>query len=256
MCKLSIFVILIAILLLANASYTDSDVCSNINKEFIKEHLPLINFKIMSKRQINDLCEVVIKTRNKLIPFYAGENYIVSGSMYQGGFRITSQTINRLTVENFKNNLAILKKSVAFSYIPSGETSRKIYIFTDPLCPYCNRSEKKVKKLADKYGITLKIVLITVHGKNGRKKCIEALCRNFGLEEYSSMQWKTSKVNEKYQCQKGKDLLSLAEKVSDLLMVDGVPAFFLDDGTFIDGANIDALENAIKRIEKGDKSVK
>lgn len=253
--KLSILIALIVILLLSTASYTKSDVCSKINSEFIKEHLPLYNFKIMSKRQINDLCEVVIKTRNKLIPFYAGKNYIVSGSMYQGGFRITSQTIDRLTAENFRNNRDILKRSVAFSYTPSGNASMEIYIFTDPLCPYCNRSEKRVKKLADKYGITLKVVLISVHGKNGRKKCIEAICRNFGFEEYSSMQWKTSNVNERYQCQKGEELISLADKVSDLLMVDGVPAFFLDDGTFIDGANIDALENAIKRFKGKDKSV-
>jgi thiol:disulfide interchange protein DsbC len=254
--KLSVFLGFIVILLLANASFTENDVCSNINDKFIKDHLPLSNFKIMSKRQINDLCEVVVKTRNRLLPFYAGKNFIVSGSMYQGGYRITTQTIVRLIAENFKRHLNLLKKSVAFSYIPSGKTSLVIYMVTDPLCPYCNNAEKKVKDLADKYHVTVKTVLISVHGKEGQKKCVEAVCRDFGAEEYSSLQWKTSAVNEEYQCQKGKDLLSLAEHVSDLLMVDGVPSFYLDDGTFVDGANIDALEKAVKRLEKKGKSVK
>ena len=254
--KLSLFLGFIAILFLANPSFTDNDACSNVNDKFIKGHLPLYNFEIMSKRQINDLCEVVLKTRNKLLPFYAGKNFIVSGNMYQGGYRITSQTIDRLIAENFKRHLNLFKKSVAFSYIPSGKTTLVVYMVTDPLCPYCNHAEKKVKELADKYRVTVKTVLISVHGKEGRKKCVEAVCRNFGSEEYSSLRWKASDVNEKYQCQKGKDLLSLAERVSDLLMVDGVPSFYLDDGTFVDGANIDALENAIKRLKRRGKSVK
>jgi hypothetical protein len=98
---------------------------------------------------------------------------------------------------------------------------------------------------ADKYGITLNILLISVHGPEGTKKCIEAVCRNFTFKDYVEKEWKQNNNTDDYQCQKGKDNNDIAEKASEKLNVDGVPVFYTGDGKYVSGANIVELKKVL-----------
>lgn len=226
-------------------SLPGGDPCLHVDSEFLKSQLPIYQFEIISKRNLNGMCEVIVKMHNKLVPIYAGMNFAISGGMYQGRYKITEQILKKLYAEIFSKNIPVINKAVAFTYKPLKSGARTLYMFTDPLCPFCHESGLKVKKLADKYGIVLKTLLIAVRGKKSQEKCIEAVCRNFNISEYFSTKWRTIQTDGKYQCIKGKELLAIADKISDVLMVDGVPAFYLDDGTYISGSDLPVLEKLL-----------
>jgi protein-disulfide isomerase len=127
-------------------------------------------------------------------------------------------------------------------------------MFTDPLCPFCNRIGGEVIKLSDRLGFKLKILLLNVHGEKGRAKCIEAVCRNsvnpsFNFIEYNKPEWKNSDAGKEFICQRGSDLVDKIEKLSEKLGIDSVPFFFINDGSFVSGASIEEVELLFKNGE-------
>ncbi len=86
---------------------------------------------------------------------------------------------------------------------------------------YCHKAGIEVKRLADKYGFIVKVLLVSMKGEEGKKKCIEAACRHymlkdkFNLEQYNELEWKKEAPDEKYLCEHGKELIRKTEEVSD-----------------------------------------
>jgi len=223
------------------------DSCSHVTESFVKSHIAVSRVEIVSKTPVNGFCQVILKLNNKLIPLYTGKDFVIAGDMYQNRKKITKEAINRIKSDNFKKNRKQLDDSVAIIYEPQKKTGPVIYMFTEPLCPYCHDAGEKIRKISDKYGATIKLVLYSVHGEKGVKKCVEAACRGFNLVEYNEIKWKTAKGSEKYQCRRGRDLVARAETISEKLGLEGVPAFFLDDGTFINGADMKKIVLALEK---------
>jgi protein-disulfide isomerase len=123
-------------------------------------------------------------------------------------------------------------------------------MFTDPLCGFCNRAIGNIKSLADKHGAVFNFILITVHGDKGKAKAVEAVCRKFSFEEYSKPEWKKSKDTDKYQCSEGKEAFQRGNTLSGVLGIDGVPVFYVDDGTFISGSEMILLDRALGKKRK------
>ena len=107
--------------------------------------------------------------------------------------------------------------------------------------------------MVEKYNAVLKLILYSVHGERGRKKCIEVVCRGLTYEKYCDTKWKIEKSGERYQCKKGEVLVRKAETVADNLGINGVPSFYLEDGTLISGANLKALEIGLQKLRKSEK---
>ncbi|MDQ7031707.1 MAG: thioredoxin fold domain-containing protein [Desulfonauticus sp.] len=241
--------------------------CNNINKQDIIRHLPKNAFtksffskaKIASKRKIKDMCEVILELSNRFYTCYLTKDFLIIGQMYSNGKSISKPVIEKLklkqtkeTEKEFFNQRKNLDKFAAIVYKPSPTAQKVLYMFTDPLCPFCHKAETKIKQIVDKYNVILKIILYPVHPIIGPKKAIEAICRNFDLKQYLSQQWKKEKENdiEKYQCNKGKKILETSKEIGDKLNIRGVPTFLLDNGTKIIGANLIQLESALKELTK------
>ncbi len=248
--RLLAFTILMAVIFFHSGTINADDLCSGIDSGFIKKHLPVRNFSIVSKKPVRGLCEIIINFNDQLIPLYAGKDFVLTGNLYKEGEKLTEETINSIKAGNFKKNMESIKKAVSFSYIPQVKKGRSVYMFTDPLCGFCNGAIKSVKGLADKHGVVFNFILVTVHGEQGKAKSIEAVCRKLTFEEYSKPDWKKSKDTAQYQCSEGKKAFHRGNSLSDLLGIDGVPAFYIDDGTFLSGSDMMLLDRALGKKSK------
>lgn len=224
------------------------DPCSAVNETAIRIHLPLKDFTIESKQRRHGLCEVILRVKGRLIPVYAGENFMIAGDLYVYQKKITAETIEVIKKKTFTAHVPLIEKSVAITYEPKKKSGRTIYFFTDPLCPYCHQAGEGIRKLADRYGVTLKVLLSSVHGQKGTDKSVEAVCRKFTFSRYNDLKWKTRKSEKKHLCQRGKELVASAEKISDSLGIEGVPAFYIDNGFFVSGGDIKKIEKELVRL--------
>ncbi|MCP4132597.1 MAG: thioredoxin fold domain-containing protein [bacterium] len=248
--QLFFFLLLIVVPIIGISSIkgaASEDLCAAVDTAFIKKHVAISKITIASKRPVNGMCEVIVRVRNRLVPLYAGKDFILAGDMYRDKNEITKNSIDAAKQVIFKEHLKALNESVAFTYEPKAKKGYVIYMFVGPLCPYCHDIVDKIKALARKYGVTIKTVLYPVHGEKGNRKSIEAICRGFDLDKYNNIKWKKKKSAEKHQCARGKKLLKKSVAVSEALGVDGVPAFYLDNGIFISGGDLEAIERALKK---------
>ncbi len=226
-----------------------SSKCSKINEEIIVKNIPVTDFKILSGREVGGLCEIVININGRIIPLYGNENFLISGDMFSLKKNMTSEKIYEVRKNLFLQNRDAIDKSIAFVYTPPVVKSKKIiYMFTEPLCSYCHKAGGELKQMADDYGFVVKVLLASMSGGEGKRKCIEAACRHFSdeekfnLEEYNHIAWKKERADEKYICEKGVKLIELTEATAETVAVDGVPFFFTSTGDYVSGADLDALK--------------
>jgi len=242
--------------------------CNQITKEQIIKQLPPNPFlnaffqraTIVNKRQVKGYCEIVLNINGRLMPIYLKDDLLIWGRIYSKGQELSKNIIAKLKVEqNKKNKQEFLKKRsqldklAAIVYKPSPQAKKVLYMITDPVCPFCKRAESSIKQLVDKYNVILKIVLFSVHPPKGEQKAIEAVCRGFNLDQYLKHEWKKKKVEPKYECKKGKELIQETKKVVQALGVRGVPTFIFEDGSKVVGARISELEALLKKETKAKK---
>jgi len=221
------------------------DPCSEIDVPAISNILKgdsLSGASIVSKEPIKDLglCEVILKTPSgQYLPCYVSRHSMILGHLYKDGQNISQDRTTRIRKSVFLSLKSELNGVVAFIYRPRVKKNN-VYMITDPLCPYCHKTESRIKELANQYNAQINVILYTVHGPYGEKKCIEAVCRNFSLDEYQKDNWRKTNTDD-YQCEKGDLLMENAKKLIHQIGISGVPTFILDDGQSVSGANLTAL---------------
>jgi len=227
---------------------SQGDTCQDVTPEVIKKHLSLEEFSVVARRELNGLCELIIKTENRLVPFYGNKSFLISGEMYQNGVSLTESTLYDQNRAVLKNSLKEVEANAVFTYSPQElKIQTTLYMFTDPLCPFCNRIGGEIKELSERLGFRVKVLLLNVHGEKGRAKCIEAICRNaadplFNFTEYNKPEWKKGDADKAFNCLKGNELVDKTEKLSEKLGIDSVPFFFIEDGRHVSGASIEDVE--------------
>ncbi len=234
-------------ILIAVQSVAKDDICKEVTDEVIKKHLEFDSFKVVSRREVHGLCELLIDTDNRLLPYYGTRDFLISGEMYENGISLAESKLYELKKTAISSAIKEADECVAFVYEPPKiKTQSALYMFTDPLCPYCSKAGVDIKALADRLGFRVKVLFFNVHGERGRVKCIEAICRNtsdpsFNLEAYNGQEWKKNAPDRKFECTKGGELLDKTEKLCEKLGVDSVPFFFVDNGNYVSGAMIDEV---------------
>jgi len=229
-----------------NAKAEEScDVCKEITLASMQAHVPIPPSKILSKHAVNGICEIILDINGQYVPVYAGKNYVIAGEMFQDKKQLTQTRLDDLKAENFIRLKPDIEKCIAMSYAPQIERKHRIYMISDPVCPFCHQAEAELKGFAETHGVEFKILFSSVHPPVGRQKAIEAVCRKLSLEEYISGTWMDENKTDQYQCREGIDLIAASEKIAAALGLDGVPVFFLENGHRIDGADMPALANAL-----------
>ncbi|NVM20483.1 MAG: thioredoxin fold domain-containing protein [Desulfobacterales bacterium] len=221
------------------------DTCSEIDLSAISKILKgdsLSGASIVSREPIKDLglCEVILKTQTgRYLPCYVSGDSMILGHLYKDGQNISQNKTIRIKKSVFLSLRSKFNRVVAFIYRPR-VTKTNVYMITDPLCPYCHKVESRIKDLANKYNARINVILYSVHSPYGGKKCVEAVCRNFTLDDYQKDSWRKGNTDD-YQCEKGDLLIEKAKKLIHQIGISGVPTFIADDGRSVSGANLTAL---------------
>ena len=246
------YLIFLLIVLIAATCFPPSafagNVCKAVDIDFMRRHLNIPQHtSIASKVPVNGLCQVILNIRGRYFTAYTSDdNFVILGKMYSNQAILDNTELSSLQKATFAKVRPELDKCVAINHKPRGNVENVVYMVTDPLCPYCNTATGKIKKFADNHNIEVKIAFFSVHGTAGDKKAVEAACRNFTLSEYMQDDWKKGN-GEKYQCERGKALIKKSRPLARDLHIQGVPTFFLSDGTQVVGANMARFEKALRK---------
>ena len=227
-----------------------ADACKNVTILSLRANVPIPPAKIVSRRDVNGVCEVILSIRGEFVPVYVGKNYVIAGEMFQDRHQVTQAQLEKLKAERFLGLKPEVQRCVAMTLKPPAGKAVKhtVYMITDPVCPFCHRAESTLKELSSKYGAEFKMVFYSVHLPVGRQKAIEAVCRGLSAEDYLEGSWK--KDNKQYQCAKGTELIKRSERLARKLGVRGVPVFYLANGERVVGANIPALARALSEASR------
>lgn len=227
----------------------ESTPCRNIDLDWLRTHSPIPAGQIVSKQNMDSLCEIVLKIGNEYVPLFAGDDFIIAGEMLKRRTQVTRKRIDALKVENYAKLIPQLDAVAGIVYLPAENNGRTIYLITDPLCGHCNTAAEKIVPLAETYGVAVKAVFYSVHGQEGDNKSIEAVCRDFSLDQYTENKWKSRPFDERHRCKRGEERVNAAKKVIGKAGIGGVPVFIFDDGRFVNGANMTAVEKILQGMD-------
>lgn len=217
------------------------DVCQDIDSAAIGRHIPnLPPFTIEGRAAVpGDLCEVMIRLEEDIVPVYVSKDFAIIGDMFAKGDHLTRTSIDARNEAAFKNNRAALAEVTAFIYKPKNAT-KSLYFITDPDCVYCEKSKKPLKDFADQYGIEIRVVFYPLPMHEGAKeKAEKALCTPMSFEDY---------LGNKYPdktCKEGAERVAKGIDLLQKIKINGTPTFITDRGQTIVGFNPDNLRDAL-----------
>ncbi len=226
--------------------------CSYSVKQ-IKQNLPLRtnNVVVVKQNQVNKgLCRVIVKINSpmgdRFIPVYVTPNsgVIVGGAYFVNKRDVTKSEIANMEMDIFKKNFKIYKKelkNVAIAeYKPKNANGKRLYVFMDPLCPFCKLESPKLKGLADRSGYTIDLIPFVVHGKPALKKVESFICLHKTFDDYVSGNFGSAKP-----CAKSTKLLMNALRIDKGLQLRGTPTFVTSDGKIATGADSRTLKKML-----------
>lgn len=230
--------------------------CKDITLQTLQTHVPFPfppGTKIVSKREVKGLCELIVNVQGRNLSLYLGKDFVILGQMFSHKKNISFQEAERLQAKQFLALRKEVEKVVAISYTPSPQAQHTVYMFTDPLCPWCQKAGSQTKEIADTYNVAVKVIFCPYKGK---KEAIEVVCRKLDLSAYLKEDWKKEEKTKDYQCEEGKKLVDASMNLGKKLGVSGVPTFYLNNGKRVVGANIPQLKQILSNLtgkkEKGE----
>lgn len=237
---------LILLFLFIFQSAMASPVCENAD---FKRHIPIPpSYKVVSKREIYGLCEVILEgPGGRLVSIYASPDFVIAGIMFVNKKQVSREKINAIRSAKIKEKFELLKnevdKVVAITYKPE-HVKGTIYVFTGPLCPFCHRAERHIKEWADNYKVEFKIIFFPIHLPKGKNKAIRAVCEHIDLATYLTGKWE----DKTKLCEKGKKLIARSIEIGRKIGIRGVPTFISDQGETVQGFDIEHLKSLLLKI--------
>ncbi|MCD6453677.1 MAG: thioredoxin fold domain-containing protein [Candidatus Aminicenantes bacterium] len=232
-------------------------VCSEVTLSTVKKHIP--NFpaaEIVSKVEVGGLCQLIVKAGGKYYPLYVGKDFVIIGEMFRLGKDFTRDTFSAVRAKemqkikaNFKSTVPEIEKNVVMVYKPSSTAKRVLYMFTDPVCPYCNKAEKQIKQIVKDNNVILKVLFFPVHRPNGWNLANVAICKGLNLNTYIAKEWEKKAKPSKEKCDKGENILKATDNIAKKLEISGVPTFILDNGERVSGADMEALKKLLSTVK-------
>ncbi|HID79325.1 MAG TPA: DsbC family protein [Aquifex aeolicus] len=209
--------------------------------QLFKANLKVENIK---KAPLKGLCEAVVSVGGQKVIFYTDESgrYLLLGRGPLVAI-LDTQTKEDLTQKELQelnklspNQLRELEKYVAFTY---GKSGKVVYLFTDPECPFCQRLEPTLKKLADEGKIRVKVILFPLpFHTHAKEKSVAIVCRNIGWEGLTKDYWTSDKMEKLkgWQCQKGENFVEDSVEIGKKYGISGTPTIITQEGKKVVGA--------------------
>jgi thiol:disulfide interchange protein DsbC len=189
-------------------------------KDFIPEQFEVES--VQPLKEIPSVCEVVLKVDAQPLVFYTDKDgkYVFAGTLIdiankQNLTRTRQQELMKLSqdlLKEFQNHT-----DFAFGKVGS---QKYIYLFTDPDCPFCKRSESAVEKWANEKGVEVRVILypLPIHPQ-AFGKSVALVCNKKGWQEYKNG------YTSGNQCEDGKKKLESNLKLAGKYGINGTPTF-------------------------------
>jgi len=251
--KTGIGAILTGLVFFASVATANAGVCDSAAKS-LQANIGIIP-NIISKKPImnNKLCQVETKINtprgNQTVLFYTTKDFVIAGTIFKNRKNLTASVMQNISNNQFKSTWKKYKDKlpdvVATVYTPKHpKKGRIVYEIADPNCPFCERMKPYVKKFADKYGYTVKLIFFSFERPSSPKKTSNFVCTHKKFVDYfmNNLGTKTCKAGDEY--------VKKANRMAQNLGVTGTPTFiFAKTGQKLVGANPTGLENMMKKGE-------
>jgi thiol:disulfide interchange protein DsbC len=230
--------------------------CSHVDMDWLSLQAPLPeNAKIVYKKDLGGVCEIVLSLDGDLVPLYAGEDFLLAGKLFKNKKFITGETLDalkdvaekeRLEADEkkalaresrkvfFQKNLNILQELTLFSFKP-GKADTFLYVVTDPNCSYCKKLMPDLEILAMERHLEIRVVLFPVLGPKSRDMAARAICESYSYEDYGQIQFRP----EPSGCDSADLYLEKAMPFFSRANLSFVPVVISGDGSWmVEGNNI------------------
>jgi thiol:disulfide interchange protein DsbC len=193
-------------------------------KANLKEFIPG-QFEVESVQGLKEMpgvCEVVLKVGAQPIIFYTNKDgkYVLAGNLIditnkRNLTKDRRQELTRLSQDILKE----LQNHTDFTFGKVG-SQKYIYLFTDPDCPFCKRSEPIVEKWANDKGVEVRVILypLPIHPQ-AFGKSVALICDKKGWEEYKNG------YTSNNQCEEGKKKIESNLQLAEKYGINGTPTF-------------------------------
>jgi thiol:disulfide interchange protein DsbC len=214
--------------------------CAALGSDNIKDILAKINApeaKVLSitATPIKELCEIALDNKGRIGVFYLAldKKFLIFGSLIEVA-NMSNKTQESVVGIQDKKRIDLAKIPLDNAII-LGErnAAKKVVIFTDPDCPYCNQLHQTMKQIVTKrkdISFYIKFFPLQMH-KDAYWKAKSIVC-NKSLQMLEDNF--ASKEIPKTEC--ATDEIDNSMKLAESLGISGTPALILPDGRLKSGA--------------------
>uniref|UniRef100_A0A7C5X4A6 DsbC family protein n=1 Tax=Thermocrinis ruber TaxID=75906 RepID=A0A7C5X4A6_9AQUI len=187
-------------------------------------------------KELPSICEVVLKVGAQSIIFYTNKDgrYVLAGNLID---LVRKQNLTQTRQQELmKISQDLLKELQSHTDFVFGKvgSQKYIYLFTDPDCPFCKRSEPIVEKWANEKGVEVRAILfpLPIHPQ-AFGKSVALICDKKGWEEYKNG------YTSNNQCEDGKKKVESNLQLAEKYGIRGTPTFIGMNGKIHIGVPIE-----------------
>lgn len=226
---------------------SQKNICDEVSLTSIRKHFAInVKAKLLSKKAVGNICEIIIEENSKPELFYASDNFVIKGTMYTDKLNVSVAGLYDYISQEFIKKKNEIDDAVCIHYRPAGHIKHTLYMFERPDCPYCIESLLKLRNKLDEYNTELKILFLAYSGEV-RLKSIDIVCSNMNLDSFIAQAFNNDFDLVDKPCEKGTAAVDKAGSLGKRLFINNVPVFFLENGLMIQGENINAIIEALKK---------
>jgi protein-disulfide isomerase len=152
-------------------------------------------------------------------------------------FILTAKTAGAITYSE-------LNRYVFASYTPANYTGKVLYVFEDPLCPYCHKLNEHIVKYSQKSGYKINLIFKIIHGEQAFTYAVDYVCGHQQIDNSNFIKYIDLDYSGNY-CSYGKDLVLYDIKISNLLGVSITPSLISNTGFRESGLSLRAIKRGL-----------
>ena len=141
-----------------------------------------------------------------------------------------------------------LNRYVFASYTPRNFTGKVLYIFEDPLCPYCHKLNEHIVKYSKESGYRIDLIFKIIHGERAFTYAVDYVCGHKTIDNLNFLKYINLDYSGNY-CSYGKDLVSYDEEISNILGVTKTPSLISNRGFRESGLSLSAIKRGMGIIK-------
>ncbi|MHB1702832.1 MAG: hypothetical protein ACYCS0_01250 [bacterium] len=134
------------------------------------------------------------------------------------------------------------------SYTPANYNGKVLYIFEDPLCPYCHKLNEHIIKYSQESGYKVNLIFKIIHGVSAFNYAVSFVCGHRIIDNANFKKYIDLDYNGNY-CPYGKNLVLSDIKISDVLGIKLTPSLISNTGFRETGLSLRAIKSGLGIIK-------